>query len=190
MEVVLPLFPFSFPLFPFSFPLFCEVCQGGKQHSRDALEFLLHDLLHMEKFVDPQTFDEQVGFFQSVLRLHDGEPQRFFDGFGGDALLWNQIEYCISDMNAWSVHLVKFLKAKFLLANKRDDRIDFVGGWAALLHEWGVNAGFLEGQALEAICQRELTPTEALAVGQFFASKRTPQRTEQTPTCTRKTPQS
>lgn len=33
---------------------------GAAEHRKDALEFLLHDMKHMEHFVDPITHREQV----------------------------------------------------------------------------------------------------------------------------------
>jgi hypothetical protein len=35
----------------------------------DALEFLLHDLKHMENFTDKATYNEQVGFSRCMLKL-------------------------------------------------------------------------------------------------------------------------
>ena len=45
---------------------------GAAEHRKDALEFLLHDLKHMEHFVDPVTHREQVGFCRAMLSLGDG----------------------------------------------------------------------------------------------------------------------
>jgi hypothetical protein len=45
--------------------------EGMPNHSKDALEFLLHDLKHMENFIDHATYKEQVGFFRCMLKLSD-----------------------------------------------------------------------------------------------------------------------
>lgn len=45
--------------------------EGMPNHSKDALEFLLHDLKHMENFIDIATYKEQVGFFRCMLKLSD-----------------------------------------------------------------------------------------------------------------------
>jgi hypothetical protein len=45
--------------------------EGMPNHSKDALEFLLHDLKHMENFIDNATYKEQVGFFRCMLKLSD-----------------------------------------------------------------------------------------------------------------------
>ena len=72
---------------------------GMQNHAKDALEFLLHDLKHMENFVDPACSDEQVGFFKCMNQIHDGHPRRFFvKDCGYDELLWKELEYVISDM--------------------------------------------------------------------------------------------
>ena len=42
--------------------------EGMQNHSKDALEFLLHDMKHMENFTDPATHLEQVGFFRCMLK--------------------------------------------------------------------------------------------------------------------------
>ena len=43
--------------------------EGMQNHFKDSFEFLLHDMKHMENFVDTDTHDEQVGFFKCILRL-------------------------------------------------------------------------------------------------------------------------
>eukprot|EP00667_Euglena_gracilis_P022375 EG_transcript_24879 len=43
---------------------------AAPQHDRDALDFLLHDVKHMENFGgDAVTYTEQVGFCRALLRL-------------------------------------------------------------------------------------------------------------------------
>lgn len=49
---------------------------GAHMHEKDALEFLLHDLKHMENFVDIQTNQEQVGFFKALLCLTVKEDRK------------------------------------------------------------------------------------------------------------------
>ncbi len=81
--------------------------RGMIDHSKDPLEFLVHDLKHMELFVDPSTHVEQVGFFKCMLGLNRGKPRSYFTstscgssgpGFGYDNELWTELEYVISDM--------------------------------------------------------------------------------------------
>eukprot|EP00668_Euglena_longa_P003274 GGOE01003829.1.p1 GENE.GGOE01003829.1~~GGOE01003829.1.p1 ORF type:complete len:233 (-),score=37.77 GGOE01003829.1:184-882(-) len=96
------------------------------QHDRDALEFLLHDIKHMENFGgDSVTYVEQVGFCRALLQLGEvvgrgPTPRPFFTAArGADAELWGELEYVISDMNCISNHLLAYLKAKWLLAHQR-----------------------------------------------------------------------
>lgn len=72
---------------------------GMQEHSRDPLEFLLHDLKHMENFRDDQTYFEQVGFFRCMLNLNQGKVKTFYTKhLGYDINLWYELEYVISDM--------------------------------------------------------------------------------------------
>ena len=43
--------------------------EGIQNHFKDSFEFLLHDMKHMENFIDSDTHNEQVGFFKCMLRL-------------------------------------------------------------------------------------------------------------------------
>eukprot|EP01041_Mallomonas_annulata_P005246 gene5246-10496_t len=125
--------------------------EGAQLHSRDALEFLLHDIKHMEHFIDNDIHLEQVGFFRCMLGLHEGHPRRFFasplpclclcttdpspgpdhvvsvcvcrhDSRGCDIQLWRELEYVISDTNCYSTHLVRYLVAKMLMAGCRQSK--------------------------------------------------------------------
>ena len=96
---------------------------GGHHHSKDPLEFTLHDLKHMEHFVHPDTHLEQVGFFKAMLGLNSGGglgPKAFFlEGCGLDQKLYDEMEYVISDMNTFSPHLLRYMLAKLLFAAQR-----------------------------------------------------------------------
>lgn len=73
--------------------------EGSQNHARDAFEFLIHDLKHMENFILADSHVEQVGFFKCMLRLGNGHPRNFFEEICGyDEKLWNELEYVISDM--------------------------------------------------------------------------------------------
>lgn len=72
---------------------------GMQEHSRDPLEFLLHDLKHMENFTDHDSFLEQVSFFKCMLKINEGKIKTFFTKIlGYDINLWYELEYVISDM--------------------------------------------------------------------------------------------
>ena len=50
--------------------------EGHQNHSKDSFEFFIHDLKHMEHFLDPNTYLEQVGFFISFLQLDSKSPKK------------------------------------------------------------------------------------------------------------------
>jgi hypothetical protein len=92
--------------------------ERGTLHTRDALEFLTHDLSHMELFWG-DTYEEQAGFFAAMRHLDptgEGRPWRFFRQFHGKEemqALWPRLQYVFSDMNCWATHLMGYLKAKW-----------------------------------------------------------------------------
>jgi hypothetical protein len=119
-----------------------QYMSGQQLCRKDALDFLVHDLKHMDHFSDPAIAAEQVGFFRAMLRLSEGRPKRFFKAmFPADEALWFELEYLISDMydtithaiyhiemfiyylhihrNCYVPHLMKYLLAKLVNAIKR-----------------------------------------------------------------------
>jgi hypothetical protein len=72
---------------------------GNVEHERDPLEFLTHDLKHMENFIDPVTHYEQKGFFRAMLSINERKIKCFFlKQLGYHEDLWYELEYVISDM--------------------------------------------------------------------------------------------
>jgi hypothetical protein len=72
---------------------------GMIEHSRDPLEFLTHDLKHMENFVDPMIHREQIGFFRAMSKINNGKVKSYFTKVLGCPIdLWYELEYVISDM--------------------------------------------------------------------------------------------
>eukprot|EP01038_Epipyxis_sp_PR26KG_P005964 gene5964-8218_t len=93
---------------------------GQLEHSKNTLEFLIHDIKHMEHFYDQNIYFEQVGFFSGMLNLGNGNPKSFFmKELGYDKELWIVLEYVISDMNCYSTHLLRYLYAKIYAATER-----------------------------------------------------------------------
>jgi len=83
---------------------------------RDVLNFLMHDLQHMEKLVEPKYYCEQVGFLDCMKLLLDNR-KLLLDEY--DAQFQFDFDHTISDMNACAVHLLAFLKAKWKIAHWR-----------------------------------------------------------------------
>lgn len=80
---------------------------------RDALEFLLHDIVHANLFFS-ETYNEQIAFFKAlrnVLREN---------GLQGDSQFVSAIEYIMSDMNSNKAHLQQSLKAAVLEKRRRE----------------------------------------------------------------------
>lgn len=74
--------------------------KGAKLAEKDAFDFLIHDLTHMEHFTHHLSYYEQVGFMRSMLSICDGKPKRLFANvlFPFDKTIWSELEYLISDM--------------------------------------------------------------------------------------------
>lgn len=91
---------------------------GSQEHARDPLEFLLHDIRHMEHFVLADTYWEQVGFFDAMARISPDESVKefFVKTLGYSKTFWYELEYVISDMNCYSTHLLRYLHAKWIVA--------------------------------------------------------------------------
>ncbi len=95
-----------------------EALAHGDPRHPDGLTFVLHDLCHLEKFVDPAHRVGQVGFFDSVLRATQTAEwsalQAPFD------VEWQaDRDYVFSDMNGSAIFLFAALKMKVRMAVRR-----------------------------------------------------------------------
>jgi hypothetical protein len=90
---------------------------GGPLHP-DGLSFALHDLHHLEKFVEPQHHRGQVGFFRCMRRAlatpELAALERSFDGAWID-----DRDAVIADMNGSAVFLFSVLKMRVNMAVRR-----------------------------------------------------------------------
>lgn len=81
----------------------------------DPLAFALHDLCHLEKFVDEATYAGQVGFFAALHRARlDERFARLDDAWKKD------FEHVACDMNGSPVFLFAALKMKLKMAARRE----------------------------------------------------------------------
>jgi len=87
--------------------------------ARNVLGFLIHDLQHLEKFMDPKFHCEQVGILHYFKKMIDNVELMdiFFKDY--DQEFRNDVDHCISDMNACCLHLLAFFKAKWKMAKQR-----------------------------------------------------------------------
>lgn len=84
----------------------------------DGLAFAVHDLCHLEKFVDPTFYAEQVGFFSLLDRAID-DPRWAAMEAPFDALYRDERDHVLADMNGSAVFLFLVLKNKLKLAVRR-----------------------------------------------------------------------
>lgn len=103
-----------------------QYMSGNQEHARDALEFLLHDIRHMEHFTSPDIYKEQVGFFASMRSINHGDVKQYFlKALGHPKPFWYELEYVLSDMNCYSTHLLRYFHAKWVASfhNKQEQRL-------------------------------------------------------------------
>ena len=80
---------------------------------RDCFEFTQHDLIHADHFFQNKDFFlGQIGFCNLILK--NFENHFFSDLIKTDSVFQSEIEYGISDMNSFCVHLLKYLRAIIL----------------------------------------------------------------------------
>ena len=90
---------------------------GDPRHP-DGLSFALHDLCHVEKFVNPEHHLGQVGFFRAVAgALGSASFRQLQERF--DQLWLSDRNYVIADMNGSAIFLFAVLKMKIKMAVRR-----------------------------------------------------------------------
>jgi hypothetical protein len=90
---------------------------GDPRHP-DGLSFAIHDLRHLEKFVEPQHHRGQVGFFRAVDRaLANIEVVALEQTF--DEIWSAERDYVLADMNGCAVFLFSVLKMRLAMAVRR-----------------------------------------------------------------------
>jgi hypothetical protein len=132
--------------------------------TRNPLEFLIHDIQHMEHFLTPRFFEEQLGFFRSCLAI---DVKNTFGSL--DELFLKDYEHVISDMNACAPHLIKFLKAKLIEAVSRQN-IPLDPIFNSVLMQLGIPAGSQVWVAAQRLCFNG-TIEDDLELRQYFMDK-------------------
>jgi hypothetical protein len=135
----------------------------------DGLAFAVHDLCHLEKFVDAAHHTEQVGFFALLDRALDHPRFAALEATLDPAWIDDR-DHVLADMNGSAVFLFLVLKNKLKLAVRR--RIARRRGVAAPL------GGPLDAQETEA-CEGAYTtlhdalelPSEAAIAAQALSSR-------------------
>jgi hypothetical protein len=83
-----------------------------------GLDFLIHDLCHLDKFVDPEHHEEQVGFFSTLERLYREPKFRALEEKLDQAFI-DDCERLAADVNGSAVYLFALLKMKLKMAARR-----------------------------------------------------------------------
>lgn len=130
---------------------------------RDSLSFMLHDIKHMEQFMD-ESHDGQIGF----LRRCDGFVFSSL-AYWYDQDFLDDITHLQSDMNASPIHLLKFLKARWIGVHKRNRPFQsFDAVFSILLSRWDIRTDNPMFNILKKICFKELDEAERHVINDFF----------------------
>jgi hypothetical protein len=86
-------------------------------HERDAISFIIHDLIHAHEFyADPKRAVQQIGFYHWLDNIASNPKlQALIKQSPSFQERW---EYVLSDMNSYCGHLLKTLHAAFVLHAK------------------------------------------------------------------------
>ena len=83
-----------------------------------GLDFLIHDLCHLDKFQEPEHHEEQVGFFASLLALRENSDFQRLEGLL-DSTFAEDRDRLSADVNGSAVYLFALLKMKLKMAARR-----------------------------------------------------------------------
>ena len=83
-----------------------------------GLDFLIHDLCHLDKFVAPEHYEEQVGFFATLSECAENPRYLALEALL-DATFVEDRERLGSDVNGSAVYLFALLKMKLKMAARR-----------------------------------------------------------------------
>jgi len=83
-------------------------------HERDAISFIIHDLVHAHEFyASPQRARQQIGFYHWLDNIQDNPALLALQAESPE--FRQRWDYVLSDMNAYCGHLLKTLRAAFSL---------------------------------------------------------------------------
>jgi len=90
-------------------------------HERDAISFIIHDLVHAHEFyASPQRARQQIGFYHWLDNIQENPALLALQAECPEfSQRW---EYVLSDMNAYCGHLLKTLHAAFSLHDNSPQR--------------------------------------------------------------------
>ena len=136
--------------------------------TRNVLNFTIHDLQHLEKFYDRKFYCEQVGVLEHMKRLIEhAQIKAFFSNYDNE--FWKDVEHVIADMNACSIHLLAFFKAKWKMADSRTKfplSTEFDSRYDQLLATLAV-PDFVR-EATKTMCSDKFSPADGSIIRQYF----------------------
>ncbi|KAI9296670.1 hypothetical protein K502DRAFT_328885 [Neoconidiobolus thromboides FSU 785] len=80
-----------------------------------AIEFMLHDLQHLNKFLDTKFYYQQIGFFNYIKQ----NQFILLQNLNRDPHFYPDLAHITSDMNSVAIHSISFLKAKSIASYHR-----------------------------------------------------------------------
>ena len=83
-----------------------------------GLDFLIHDLCHLDKFVDPEHHEEQVGFFATLRGVAEKARYAELEALLDPTFVADR-ERLGADVNGSAVYLFALLKMKLKMAARR-----------------------------------------------------------------------
>jgi hypothetical protein len=90
----------------------------AEQPDDRGLDFAVHDLCHLEKFVDPEHHRGQRGFFAAVEHAFEHPSWHVLDARLDDEFR-TAVEHVVADMNGSAIFLFAALKMKLRMASRR-----------------------------------------------------------------------
>ena len=140
----------------------------GDPRYPDGLTFALHDLCHLEKFVELEHHADQIGFFRIVERALAAPAMTAVERDLDDAWRADR-DYVIADMNGSAVFLFAALKMKLKLAVLRRLHRDAVAPTLdVLLHAMALPDDIRA--AARAVQPRRDHPADARRLLDYFES--------------------
>jgi hypothetical protein len=149
------------------------------RYPEHPLDFCVHDLCHLDKFLEPPLYAEQVGFFSSLQAVLDNAQWRRIESDLDDEWIAGRGRVA-ADMNGSPIYLFAMLKMQLKLAARRSEA-RMPGDERDGVHELSRIAALEDGllRALnwhgelklagQEISARRDSPSSALLLRQHFA---------------------
>jgi hypothetical protein len=101
---------------------------------RDVFSFFLHDLMHAHHFLShPEKMKGELGFY---YLMKGALENKLFEEAFKDSIFQTEFEYLVSDMNAYCIHQLKYLRGSLnrwqvRLGINQDFYLELLNSWRA-----------------------------------------------------------